>query len=449
MRIYRRLWETNPKYFKGFIAISLLYALAAYFSSGFYHWDEYFQILEFTAFKWGKTQASDLPWEFEARMRPWLQPFLLTPFKMFGPHFSIFLFRLITGQAFLYVLLHWYFLTKEKFSIKKPYYFWVTFLLWFFPMLLVRYSSENISSLFLLAFSLLYLRDSKCPVQHTLMGIFAAVAFWCRFQVGVFLFFPLFHIIFIKRRWLSNFSLIAAFLIVCGLMVAIDSWGYGRLTFSPYEYFHQNIILKKTSQFGENAWWDYIKWIMTKPTPLVGLPIFFCSLYFFYKNKLNALAQGMFIFIVIHQLIAHKELRFLFPLIPFIPLVLWSSIEGMNVKSVFLKIFVIFNLLLVPSFFSSLHPIEEFSRIAPMGNINVQGDFRPDRLAGGLKATFFYEGQEFSEEASPFKFISKAGLLKEKLKSCELLYSSRPFVDLQFKFKTLKENKDLWSLIKC
>jgi hypothetical protein len=130
-------------------------------------------------------------------------------------------------------------------------------------------------------------------------------------------------------------------------------------------------------------------------------------------------------------------------------------VEEIKIKPIFLKLFVIFNLLLVPSFFFALHPIEAFSRVAPIGNINVSGDIRPDRLAGGLRASFYYEGEKFTEtesesdNVSPIQFISNAGKLKEKLKSCELLYSSRLFIKLQFKFNTLKEHKSLWSLIKC
>ena len=51
-----------------------LIAVAAYFSYGYYHLDEYYQIIEFTSFKLGKTPAAELAWEYHRLSRPWMQP---------------------------------------------------------------------------------------------------------------------------------------------------------------------------------------------------------------------------------------------------------------------------------------------------------------------------------------------------------------------------------------
>lgn len=453
MGVLQKLKNENPIYFKGFVGISLLYALAAYFSSGFYHWDEYFQILEFTAYKWGKTTASDLPWEYEAAMRPWLQAALITPFKFLGPHFTVFLARLVMGQAMLWALLSWYFFSKEKFELKSPWYFWGTFLLWFFPSLMVRYSSEAFSGLFILIFMTLYLKDTKCPVAHALMGVCAGLAFWSRFQVGVFLFLPLFHIVFInfKRNVFPVFCLILAFLGVCAINVGIDSWGYEKLTFSPYHYFYENIILKKTSRFGENAWWDYFKWIATRPTPLIGLPIIGAVFLFIKKNKKNFFGWSIFLFFFIHQLIAHKELRFLFPMLGFIPFLLWWFFKEINFKEKFQKWFLLLNAIGCLSLFASQHPLEDFSKVTPKANVQVIDGPAPDSLAGGLKARFFFSPQSiFNEKESQYKFSRNVGKMREWLKKgCSLQYASRPFYELQTNLKTLKDKKSMWSLIKC
>ena len=50
--------------------------LTAWFSNTFYFPDEHYQVLEFMGLKLGITPAAELPWEFEARIRPWLQPLL-------------------------------------------------------------------------------------------------------------------------------------------------------------------------------------------------------------------------------------------------------------------------------------------------------------------------------------------------------------------------------------
>ncbi|HEV7960616.1 MAG TPA: hypothetical protein VGP01_06260, partial [Rhizomicrobium sp.] len=46
-------------------------AVTAWFSELFYFPDEHYQVLEFMSYKLGITQASDLPWEFSAHIRPW------------------------------------------------------------------------------------------------------------------------------------------------------------------------------------------------------------------------------------------------------------------------------------------------------------------------------------------------------------------------------------------
>ena len=52
----------------------LLIGVAAWFSYGFYHLDEYYQITEFTSYKLGKTPESELAWEYHRQSHPWLQP---------------------------------------------------------------------------------------------------------------------------------------------------------------------------------------------------------------------------------------------------------------------------------------------------------------------------------------------------------------------------------------
>ncbi|WP_106831233.1 hypothetical protein [Parabacteroides pacaensis] len=45
--------------------ILVIYFLIAIHSSGYYHPDEHFQIIEFAGLKAGWNQAADLPWENE------------------------------------------------------------------------------------------------------------------------------------------------------------------------------------------------------------------------------------------------------------------------------------------------------------------------------------------------------------------------------------------------
>jgi len=62
----------------------LVYAITAVFSIGHNHPDEYHQVLGFAAYKLGALEASKLPWEYPAHMRPALQPAIIVLLVRFG-----------------------------------------------------------------------------------------------------------------------------------------------------------------------------------------------------------------------------------------------------------------------------------------------------------------------------------------------------------------------------
>ncbi|HSS12456.1 MAG TPA: hypothetical protein VLL04_01095, partial [Rhizomicrobium sp.] len=59
---------------RSLVILAAVIVVTAWFSVLFYFPDEHYQILEFMSYKLGITPASDLPWEFHARIRPWFQP---------------------------------------------------------------------------------------------------------------------------------------------------------------------------------------------------------------------------------------------------------------------------------------------------------------------------------------------------------------------------------------
>ena len=53
-----------------FLTALVVYIVAAWFSTGFYHGDEHYQLIEFAAYKMGTVSPEGLAWEFTARVRP-------------------------------------------------------------------------------------------------------------------------------------------------------------------------------------------------------------------------------------------------------------------------------------------------------------------------------------------------------------------------------------------
>src|ERR1044071_1072032 len=61
---------------RSLVLLGAVTLVTAWFSVTFYFPDEHYQILEFMSWKLGVTPVSELPWEFSAQIRPWLQPLL-------------------------------------------------------------------------------------------------------------------------------------------------------------------------------------------------------------------------------------------------------------------------------------------------------------------------------------------------------------------------------------
>lgn len=88
---------------------TLLYVI---FSDGFYHPDEYFQILEYAHMKLFGTSPEELPWEYQTMMRPGFQPLiaygfgkLLTAIRFYDPYILQALLRLFSGALSVIALL--------------------------------------------------------------------------------------------------------------------------------------------------------------------------------------------------------------------------------------------------------------------------------------------------------------------------------------------------------
>src|SRR5665213_2448133 len=89
---------------RSLLLLAAVTVVTAWFSVLFNFPDEHYQVLEFMSYKLGITQASDLPWEFSPRIRPWFQPLLYfliaKPLILLGltDMFTItFVLRLATG----------------------------------------------------------------------------------------------------------------------------------------------------------------------------------------------------------------------------------------------------------------------------------------------------------------------------------------------------------------
>lgn len=118
-----------------------------------------------------------------------------------------------------------------------------------------------------------------------------------------------------------------SFFAVNGLSSIVDYWGYGEWVFPPYQYLYWNIFEGKASSFGVDPWWKYFEKVVTRGIPPISLPLFIATLWFWAKMPWHILTAITLPFFVVHSMIGHKEIRFLFGIGLFSPLLFGLFLE--------------------------------------------------------------------------------------------------------------------------
>lgn len=317
--------------------------ICSIFSVGFYHPDEHYQIIEFASYKLGHTNASQLPWEFHERIRPTLQPILtllLIKFchtiALFSPFIITIIFRLISSLLSFYTLNKLFNFYKKEFesSYISKWFKYFSYFSWFLVFIGVRYSSENWSACIFIIGILNFLSiEKKRSYNFIILGLFFGITFLFRFQSAFFIIGFVLWLIFIYKSNIKHILYLGlSFSLIFSLGIILDSWFYQSITITPYNYFHQNIILNKAANYGIEPWWFYLKSGFEKGIPPISILFIASTFIFFIKNSKNPLTWVSLPFILIHFLIGHKELRFLFPFFYFLPYFLIKSIDYIHLK---------------------------------------------------------------------------------------------------------------------
>ena len=356
----------------------ILHVIAAVKSSGFYHADEHFQIIEFMNYKLGRSPAIDLPLEYGQLMRPWLMSAIFAGLTVIwralgvdSPFDWALGYRLCcAGVGFLSTVgltlnCYRWFPAKSGRRIQwRTYAVLALTLIWYLPALHARHSSENVSgSVFFIAlgFLALYLplkapRTTTCMTRETTLdndlnndgrqidrlpavlactvGVLFGLAFEFRYQTGFMILGALFWLVLIARISLRSFLLIltTAFIpFVLGTLA--DRWGYGQWTFAPWNYVKYNLVQNHVSDSDVSPWWDYFRRALTESWPPLGLLLLLSFPIAWLRSPKHILTWSMVPLFLTHEIIGHKELRFLFPLIHAGPVLLIMSIQGLTTGS--------------------------------------------------------------------------------------------------------------------
>lgn len=406
----------------------VVFLITSFTSIGYHHSDEHWQLLEFANFKLGRSPAHSLASEYRREMRSAFQPAvayaaitLCESVDIKNP-FTIALVLRIISSLLAWLAFAMLVLKSRQLGIfesSKKMLALVSLLLWFIPYTSCRFSNENWSG-FLFCFGLLVVATAEkyTPTQFFFSGLLVGLSYLCRFQIVFAILGLLVWLLFIKQIQLQKvLILICGFLLMVGVGFILDKWFYGHFTFTAYNYFYVNLVEGVAASFGVSPWWFYFQMILESaaaPLSVLILIIYFFSLY---KQPTHLVHIVVLFFLVGHSLVGHKELRFLFPMVFFLPILLvlgyqkamerWKDIVVKKWSRLFLRIVVIENsvLLIVIVFFKPAEETTLFNRFVY-------------ELASKQSVTIFYlkeDPYQFGDQRQYFYFPK--GLTLKKIEN--------------------------------
>lgn len=332
------------------ITAIIIHLLAAWFSVGHYHDDEYAQILNFTSAKTGADMQSQLMWEFDAGVRSGFQPYIafiiskVTSFAdISSPFILAFIYRLLSAIISLLATVVFIRSLANDITDKNTIKWTVFFLLfsWLLIFTNVRFSSEGWAcSFFLLAFGLYRYPSPATKLRFMLIGFCFGLAFLARYQMGFALLgFGLWMIFINKQKPINIFLILFSGFITLVLGAGFDSWLYGEPIVSSWNYFiwHYNGLGGGISNALPEPWWFYAYYSAVQLIPPVTLllPLFVVLFWvMFPKHPLTWITVP---FILFHTVFGHKEMRYLFPLLPFAPVIFALVALKLNSRFLLLK----------------------------------------------------------------------------------------------------------------
>ena len=368
--------------------------LAVVFSTGYHQCDELFQVFEFAGYKLGINTPQSLPWEFAFKMRSGLPPLFVFVFtklahavNVFDPFIIAMLLRLCIATLSLLAFIRLLKLQTNDANINKEQtVLWSLAMIWWsIPYFHVRLSAENMSATLFLWSYVLNQEYGSLFKKWILPGVLMALAFHIRFQIAFMIVPYAAWLVFIQREKISTVSsLFVGFIIGFILATASDFWLYGELTLSWWNYIYQNIFEAKANQFGIEPFYFYFTESAAHLIPPFSLLIIAGVIFFWWKHRLHAITWVTLPFVLIHFFVGHKEFRFLFPIMNFLPFMLVVArrdlIENAGLKFLnhrwFIRLFVVCNLFALLIF--CLSPADSATRkmrklyyLQPTGSVNL------------------------------------------------------------------------------
>jgi len=299
---------------------------------GVYHPDQHFQLVEFSSQQLHQPSAATDVWEYSAQIRSTLQVYLFSGYYeacmwigIHDPYVQLEVLRIVFGLTlfiFFNAITLYYFRQEGKRIL-----YLVLLLLnfsWILPYTRTLFSSEMLSSVLFFGALFLYETSRRSWWMALLTGFLFSLAFYARFQTAFAMIGFLIWLVGPARQARQLWLLAAGFLAGAGLNTVLDYGFYHQWVFTPYTYFQVNIVQGKAASMGTSSFLVYI-------AVLVGValapPLSILLLFAGFRSALSSkyrhpLVFSVVFFILGHCFVAHKEERFLFPIVNVLPIII-------------------------------------------------------------------------------------------------------------------------------
>ncbi|GAB3885047.1 glycosyltransferase family protein [Spirosoma agri] len=296
---------------------------------GFLHPDQHFQLIEFSSWQLGEPSGATGVWELKSHIRPTVQVYFFSGFiqicrffHLYDAYAQLVVLRLIFGVlgfvVFNAIGIH-YFKSDRRLLVLV---LLLINLSWSLPYVRTLFSSEIASSIVFFGAVLLYELKKEKFLYVVLVGFLFSLAFYCRFQIAFSIMGFGVWMLLIERKYARLLPLAIGFAVGIGINLVLDYNFYHQLVITPYDYYRVNIVEGKAAEFGTSSFIWYILML----TLVVGAPPF--SLFLFYYSLKGAIKEyrqpivfAVVFFVLGHCLVAHKEERFLFPIVLVMPII--------------------------------------------------------------------------------------------------------------------------------
>lgn len=463
-----------PKQFNTIVLFAVLvHTIAAWFSVGWHHPDEHYQLIEFTYAITQQKTAANLPMEFGTGMRPsiqvWLTYGIIKACELIAiknPFFIAIVLRWLTALLSIFATVKLHKALQFKTNKQENIHLLLMLFGWSLVYVHVRYTSETWSAIFMVL-ALTYLLQLK---NWLLAGLLLGLSFAFRFQMGFAIAGIGLYFLFVKRLPLKNWLLfIVGGLLSIGFASALDIVFYQQTLFAPYNYFYQNIINKVAEGFGTEPWYWYLTQTFEQLIPPYSLLILAGFILLLFEPTYKLIGMACIFFFLGHTAVGHKEVRFIFPLLFFAPLAAvtaWHKTHSLiNNHAALNKIFVTLTKLFVPInvvallviMFKPSHELANVYRFCyglPENSVLYYTNNNP-YLSGNNEATFYkpssllvqsYTANEFA--ANSYLFVEGNNIPEATNVNFVEVYNSIPSWLYLFNFNNWIERSNNYRIFK-